>query len=111
MGRPLPDGPVRRDGHVGTWAQWYESLSDVGVKEAISTSLTELGHNPMIRVGTSTSRRKADVAAVHQTGRVAPTYSKLPKDEPTVAGKGSARTSAPVCGASTMKFCPFTTPT
>ena len=44
-------------------------------------------------------------------GRVAPTKSRLPKDAPSVAGKASARTSAPVCGASTMTSWPFTTPT
>jgi hypothetical protein len=49
-------------------------------------------------------RREAVVTVAHQIGRVAPTYNKLPKDEPWVAGKGSARTSAPVCGASTMTF-------
>ena len=35
-----------------------------------------------------------------QAGRVAPTKSRLPNDAPGTAGKASARTSAPVCGAS-----------
>jgi len=35
-----------------------------------------------------------------------PTKSRLPKDAPGVAGKASARTTAPVCGASTMMSRP-----